>query len=73
MAEVFRGNVVRIEADGPYVTCSDLGIGTEFGPCETTMPVSEVLAEGNRVLVCTIADVIDDVVIVGRLRTQVAP
>lgn len=60
---VLRGRVVRLEGGRPHVEVPDLGVGYSYGPLEVVVPVSVV--PGARVLVASVSDLRDDLVVVG--------
>lgn len=62
---VMRGKVTKVVDGRPYVEVADLGKGYEFGPVEVADGVA--LHRGNRVLVVSVGDVQEDVVVVGVL------
>jgi hypothetical protein len=62
-----RGVVTRMEGARPHVEIPDLGAGYSHGPLDVVVPGTVVV--GSRVLVTTIADRIDDLVVVGVYAT----
>lgn len=66
---VFRGVVRKVDADGPHVEIAELGQGFVFGPCESPFPVSK----GDRVVVGSIGELVEDVVILGRMEDPEVP
>lgn len=66
MDELHRGRVTKVTNNGVFVTVPELGIGMEFGPCETGCYV-EV---GDSVLVTQVSGVKEDIVVVVRLKAK---
>lgn len=63
---MFRATVVSVDDDGlPYVEVPELGVGYEFGPCQST--AAGPWERGDRVFVQSVAGILEDVVIVGRI------
>lgn len=63
---VYRATVVSVDDDGlPSVEVPEFGTGYEFGPVQAL--VVGPWARGDRVLVDSVADILEDVVIIGRL------
>lgn len=68
-AMIYRGKITRIDnLDRLWVEVPRLGIGMEFGPCETV--AYDVLAPGDYVLVVQITGEKEDVLIVGKARPK---
>lgn len=73
---IYYGVVTKVEADGPYVEVADLGIGMEFGPLESISYSASVpldVVAGDRVLVCSVGKIRDDLIIMGVLTLPVSP
>lgn len=66
MSDMYRGTVRKVVNEGVYVEIPELGVGMQFGPCETCVYV-EV---GDRVLTTQVAGVKEDIVVVGRLMNK---
>lgn len=66
---VMRGTVTKMEGRKPHVEVPDLGVGYDFGPCETATG-GQVLQVGQRVLVCSVSGIPEDVVVIGILDTD---
>lgn len=73
---IFYATVTKVEADGPYVEVPDLGVGLEFGPLESISSSAAVpldVVAGDRVLVCTVGKIRDDLAIMGVLTLPTSP
>lgn len=66
MSDLYRGKVTKVTANGVFVTVAELGIGMEFGPCETGCFV----AVGDSVLVTQVSGVKEDIVVIARLKPK---
>lgn len=63
---VMRGTVTKMTGRKPHVEVPDLGVGYDFGPCETATG-GQLLVKGQRVLVVSVGGIPEDLVVVGVL------
>lgn len=71
---LYKGEVTRVDAEGVHVVCPDLGIDLEFGPLECVQPSATspiLVAAGDRVLLASVNNVRDDLVVIGVLTLVV--
>lgn len=61
---LYRGVITKLTAKGAWVSVPKLGGTASFGPCEVTTSDYSI---GEKVLVSHIGDVVDNLVILGRL------
>lgn len=64
MSTLYRATVVRVDSEGVFVEVPELGEGGEWGPLEL---LGIPLVTGDDVLVGSINDIVDDMVLLGKL------
>jgi hypothetical protein len=69
-ADVFRGKVTRVDAEGVWLQIPALGSDLEFGPSSTVTDI-DAMVPGALVLVATVTGTFEDVVVVGTLEQDI--
>lgn len=65
---IMRGVVTKMKGRKPFVEVPDLGVGFDFGPCESA--TGQLLHIGDRVLVVSVGGIPEDLVVVGILDPE---
>lgn len=63
---LYRATVTKVTDNGVYVQVPDLGVGMEFGPCETCTYVDTK----DRVLVGQVAGMKEDLIVLSRIYNK---